>query len=613
MKMTKSIIAFMLVVLLLVGCAAPATQTPAAQEPVGDSTASNAPAEEKTDASTAEEAYTSLDDFVLFDAEGVLTKTGRDAKGTTGVVSSGKYEASKIGKEIMEKGGNAVDAAVAVGFALGLAEPNSSGLGGGGFMTLRTEDGQTFFIDFRERAPMAATPDMWQSYTDADGKSHVIGDQNKEGGKSVGIPGNVAGLLYALDNYGTMSRAEILTPIIELAKKGVTVTPTLSNDMKNNYDKLLLYSESGDIFLKEIDGIKYPYEIGENFKNPEYAKALELIMDQGTDVFYKGEMAEAIVASVNKYGGLFTMEDMANYQVEVVEPVKGTYRGYEIVSSPTPSSGGTIVLEILNILENFDLPSMADNSAEELHLFSEAFKLAYADRGQYMGDPKFVEVPLKGLMSKKYAKKLADKIDLKVSTENVLPDDPWMFEHEDTTHYSVADNKGNIVAVTQTVNYIFGSKVAVPGYGFVMNDEMADFVTQPDHPNSIAGGKTPLSSMTPTIVLKDGKPFAVLGTPGGTTIISTVAQIISNLVDHDMGMQEAIDAPRIKGYNKNTITLETRISADVIAELEAMGHVVKPSEEWNRSFGSVNAVKYLEDGTLDGGADPRRDGKALGY
>ncbi len=613
MKMTKSIIAFMLTVLLLVGCAAPATQTPAAQETSGDTVALTNEASEPTGDKASEDAYTSLDDFVLFDADGVLSTTGRDAKGTTGVVSSGKYEASKIGKEIMEKGGNAVDAAVAVGFTLGLAEPNSSGLGGGGFMTLRTEDGQTLFIDFRERAPMAATPDMWQSYTDAEGKSHVIGSQNYEGGKSVGIPGNVAGLLYALDNYGTMSRAEILAPIIELANKGVTVTPTLSNDMKNSYDKMLLYSESGDLFLKEIDGIKYPYEIGENFKNPEYAKALELIAAQGTDVFYKGEIAEAVVASVNKYGGVFTMEDMANYEVEVVEPVKGTYRGYEIVSSPTPSSGGTIVLEILNILENFDLPSMADNSAEELHLFSEAFKLAYADRGEYMGDPKFVDVPLEGLMSKDYAKKLADKIDLNVSTENVLPDDPWMYEHEDTTHYSVADNKGNIVAVTQTVNYLFGSKVAIPGYGFVMNDEMADFVTQPDHPNSIAGGKTPLSSMTPTIVLKDGKPFAVLGTPGGTTIISTVAQIISNLVDHDMGMQEAIDAPRIKGYNKNTITLETRISADVISELEAMGHIIKPSEDWNRSFGSVNAVKYLEDGTLDGGADPRRDGKALGY
>jgi gamma-glutamyltranspeptidase/glutathione hydrolase len=239
--------------------------------------------------------------------------------------------------------------------------------------------------------------------------------------------------------------------------------------------------------------------------------------------------------------------------------------------------------------------------------------MAYADRGAYMGDPKYVDVPLKGLLSKDYAAKLAKKIDVNTAAENVMPDDPWMFEHEDTTHYSVADKAGNIVSVTMTVNYIFGSKVAVPGYGFVMNDEMADFVVQADHPNSITGGKTPLSSMSPTIVLKDGKPFAVVGTPGGTTIISTVAQIISNLVDHDMGMQEAIDAPRIKGFANNTITVESRLDPEVISSLEDMGHIIDMSSEWNRSFGSVNAIKFAEDGVLDGGADPRRDGKALGF
>jgi gamma-glutamyltranspeptidase/glutathione hydrolase len=612
MTFTKKLIAIFLTMMLLAGCSAPATQT---TESSGDSAAvTETTTTETTETeAAAEDTYSSLDDFVLFDEQGVLTTTGRGDTGENGVVSSGKYEASKIGRAIMEKGGNAVDAAVAVGFTLGLAEPNSTGVGGGGFMTLHTESGDTLFIDFRERAPMAATPDMWQTYTNADGKTVVIGNQNTDGGKSVGIPGNVAGLLYALENYGTMSREEVLQPVIDLCKAGITVSPTLSGDMKNNYDKMMLYSECGDIFLKNIDGIKYPYEIGENFINEDYAHTLELIAEEGSDVFYKGEIAEAIVASVNKYGGLFTMEDMANYQVEVTEPVQGTYRGYEIISSPTPSSGGTIVLEILNILENFDLPSMEDNSVEELHLFSEAFKLAYADRGEYMGDPKYVDVPLTGLMSKDYAAKLAAKIDLETAAENVMPDDPWMFEHEDTTHYSVADASGNIVSVTMTVNYIFGSKVAVPGYGFVMNDEMADFVVQADHPNSIAGGKTPLSSMSPTIVLKDGEPFAVVGTPGGTTIISTVAQIISNLVDHDMEMQEAIDAPRIKGFANNEIKVESRLDADVIAGLEAIGHTVETTSEWDRSFGSVNAIKFTDDGILDGGADPRRDGKALGF
>lgn len=576
---------------------------------------SSAPAaSSSTSGSATDASYTSLDDFVLWGDDLSLTKTGRDATGSTGVVSAGKYEASKIGKIIMEQGGNAVDAAVAVGFTLGFAEANATGLGGGGFMTLHiAETGEDLFINFRESAPAAATPDMWQTYTDADGNTKVIGNQNWVGGKSAGVPGFVAGLLYALDNYGTMTREQVLAPVIELANKGLTVTPTLANDMKNSYDSLTLFAESGEIFLKDVDGMKLPYEVGETFKNPDYAKTLELISEQGADVFYKGEIAESIVANANKYGGVFTMEDLANYEVEVMKPVVGSYRGYDIISSPSPSSGGTIVLEILNILENFDLPSMEDCSEEELHIIAEAFKLAYADRGEYMGDTKFVDVPINGLLSKDYAKKLAGKIDAEVALENVLPDDPWMFEHEDTTHYSVADAKGNMVSVTSTVNGYFGSSVAVDGYGFVLNNEMADFVVGPDHPNSIAGNKTPLSSMSPTIIMKDGKPFAVLGSPGGTTIIATVAQVVSNLIDHGMTMQEAVDAPRISGFRNNTISYETRIGEDVIAELTEMGHICNPNDEWNRSFGSVNAVRYAEDGTLDGAGDPRRDGKALGF
>lgn len=563
----------------------------------------------------AQEGYTSLDDFQLWDENGVVLRTGRSATGTQAVVASGKYEASKIGIQILEAGGNAIDAAVAVGFALGFAEPNATGVGGGGFMTLRlASTGETVFIDFRERAPSAASPEMWQTYTDANGNTAVIGSQKTLGGKSSGIPGEVAGMLYALENYGTMSREEVLGPVAELARAGLTVSPTLNSDMMNSYDTMLLYSESGDLFLKDIDGMKMPYEVGEVFKNPEYAKLMEKIIAEGRDGFYKGEVAKAIVDTVNKYGGLFTMEDMANYEVEVLEPIKGTYRGYEIISSPPPSSGGTIIVQILNILENFDLPSMEDNSAEELHLISEAFKMAYADRGEYMGDVKFVDVPLDGLVSKDYAKLLSEKIDPNVAMENVMPDDPWMFEHEDTTHFSVADKEGNIVAVTQTVNYVFGSKVAIPGWGFVMNNEMDDFVVGADHPNSIAGNKTPLSSMSPTVILTpEGEPYAVLGSPGGTTIIAAVAQVISNLIDHGMTMQEAVDAPRISGYNNNTISYESRIDPEEIAKLEAIGHICEASDDWNRSFGSVNAVRYAPDGTLDGAGDPRRDGKALGF
>lgn len=562
---------------------------------------------------TADADYTSLDDFVLFDESNQLLREGRGDTGENGVVASGKYEASKIGRDIIEQGGNAVDAAVAVGFALSLVEPNATGIGGGGFMTMHTADGETIFLNFREKAPSNATPDMWATVENEEGKERVIGNQKILGGKAVGIPGNVAGWLYALENYGTMSREEILAPVIELAKNGITVTPTLALDMSGEYDNLLKYSESGDIFLKEVDGIKYPYEVGEVFKNPDFAKTLEIIAKDGAEAFYEGEIAQAMVDVVNKYGGVFTMEDLANYEVEVLEPVHTNYRGYDIYSSPSPSSGGTIVAEILNIVENFDLSEMDFDSPERMHIFADAFSMAYADRGEYMGDVKFVQVPIDGLLSKDYAKKLAEKIEPDKAITEPLPDDPWMFEHEDTTHYSVVDKEGNIVSLTSTVNYYFGSKVGVPGYGFVMNNEMDDFVTGHDHPNSIAGGKTPLSSMSPTIILKDGKPFAALGSPGGTTIISTVAQVISNLIDYDMGMQEAVDAPRIKGFKEGTITFEDRFSEESIERMEEIGHTMEKTDEWDRSFGSVNAVLYKEDGQLEGAGDPRRDGKALGF
>lgn len=558
----------------------------------------------------ADDSYTSLDDFILWNEDGSLTTSGRDATGQNAVVSSGKYEASKIGRTIIENGGNAVDAAVAVGFALGLVEPNATGLGGGGFMTMRSaETGEIKFINFRECAPAAATPEMWQ--LDSEGK--VIGSQKTSGGKAVGVPGTVAGLLYALENYGTMSRDDVLAPIIELAEKGFTVTPTFANDMNNTYDKLTLYSESGKIFLKDVDGMLLPYDVGDNFVNKDYAKTLNLIAKDGAEVFYKGEIARAMVSAVQKYGGLMTMEDLANYQVEVMEPVHGTYRGYDIYSSPSPSSGGTIVLEILNILENFDIPSMEHDSAEKQHLMASAFAMAYADRGEYMGDTKYVDVPVNGLIDKEYAAKLAKKIDLNAAMTNVMPDDPWMFEHEDTTHFSVADKDGNIVSVTFTVNGYFGAAVAADGYGFVLNNEMDDFNTGAGHPNSIAGGKTPLSSMSPTIIMKDGKPFAAIGSPGGVTIIAAVAQICSNLIDQGMTMQEAVDAPRIKGYRDCALDYEGRFSDETIAEMESKGWTMNISDEFNRSFGSVNAVRYAEDGSLDGAGDPRRDGKALGF
>ena len=545
-------------------------------------------------------------DWKPYDKNGDMIRTDRGATGKVGVVSTSKVEASRIGAEILRKGGNAIDAAVAAGFALGVVEPNSSGLGGGGFMLIRiAKTGETVFIDFRERAPQKSSPEMWTVGTD--GK--VVGNQKLEGGKAAAVPGEVAGLLYALENYGTMSREQVIRPAANLAKNGFYVTPTLSNDMKSQFDKLEKYPESAKVFLNQ-EGL--PYEVDDLFTNPDMAKTLDIIIKNGKDGFYKGEVAEAIVKTLNKYDGLYTMEDLANYKPLVRQPVKGTYRGYEIISSPSPSSGGAIVIEILNILENFDIGSLKVNSPEYLHLFSEAYKLAYADRAKYMGDSDYTPVPMKGFVSKKYAKEIAKDIDLKVSHDSKAHD-PWLYESEDTTHYSIADKEGNMVAITKTVNGLFGNSVVVDGYGFVMNNEMDDFVLGAGHPNSVAPRKTPLSSMSPTIVLKDGKPFMVLGSPGATKIISTVSQVISRVIDHKMGMQDAIDAPRLWDNTSNKINVETRIPDETLKQLEAMGHKTNKTSEWDRGMGSVQGVLYKADGTLEGGADPRRDGKALGF
>lgn len=547
-----------------------------------------------------------LQDWKPFDENGEMKRSDRDAIGEFGVVSTSKFEASKIGRDILIKGGNAIDAAVAAGFALGVVEPNSSGIGGGGFMVIRSaKTGETVFIDFRERAPKKSKPEMWE--VGPDGK--VIGNQKDEGGKAAGIPGEVAGLLYALEKYGTMSREEVIRPAVNLAKNGFIVTPTLSADMKNKFDKLEKYPETAKVFLT-AEGL--PYEVGENFKNKDMAKTLEIIIKKGKDGFYKGEVAEAIVKTLNKYDGVFTMEDLANYKPLIKKPVVGNYRGYEIISSPSPSSGGAIVIEILNILENFNVGALKVNSPEYLHLFSEAYKLAYADRAKYMGDSAYVPVPMKGFISKAYAKEVAKSIDLNKAKDGVAHD-PWIYESQDTTHYSIADKEGNMVSVTKTVNGLFGNSVVASGYGFVLNNEMDDFVTGAGHPNSIEAGKAPLSSMSPTVVLKDGKPFMVLGSPGGTKIISTVSQVISRVIDHGMSMQEAIDTPRLYDNTSNKMGIETRVSNDVIKKLEEMGHIVVKTSDWDRGMGSVQGVLYKKDGTLEGGADPRRDGKALGF
>ena len=528
---------------------------------------------------------------------------GRDATGRNGVIATGRAECTEIGLDILKQGGNAVDAAVAVGFALGVCEQQSSGIGGGGFMTVRLANGDVFFIDFRDRSAAAASLDMWE----IDETGAVRNEENKIGGKAVAVPGDVKGLLYALDTWGTLSRGAVMAPAIEMAEDGFTVSHITSRDIKDAYRAIIRYDSTMAIYLDE-DGM--PYEAGDVITNPDLARTLFLIADQGKEVFYRGEIAEKIVAAVQADGGCLTLEDFADYDIHVTEPVHGTYRGYDIYSSNLPSSGGTIIIEMLNILENFDVGSLDPESPAYFHLLSEVMKLCYADRAKYMGDPEYVDVPVTGLTDKAYARALADVIDLNRS-QTYGAGDPWPFESDSTTGYSILDAAGNMVVVTKTVDATFASALVAEGTGILLNDTLYDFSTDPDSPNVVAGNKRPLSSMSPTLVVKDGQPVMALGAPGATRIISGVMQVITKVIDHGMDVQDAIDAVRMHD-DFGTLILERRVGEDVIDALRSMGHEVNASEVWF-TFPCVQAVARLDDGTLRGAADPRRDGKAAAY
>ena len=543
----------------------------------------------------------------LWDKENHLT---RDKRGTTGknvVVSSGKYEASQAGLEIIEACGNAIDAGVATGFALFVVEPNATGIACGGCMVIRNKDGNLSYIDFRETAPKAANPYMWN----LNSKGKVINKENLSGGKSVAVPGQVAGLIYAFEKYGSgkLTLEEVMTPAINLAQNGFYVTPTLLKDMKSVEEMMAKYPELKSLVLKEDNSY---YKVGELYKNEKLANTLKLIAKEGKDGFYTGEVAQSIVDSAKKYGGIITLDDLANYKVEESKPLEGTYRGKKIISSPLPSSGGTHVIQSLNILENFDMSKYQIYSPQRIHLLSETFKMVFADRAKYMGDPNYIDVPTNGLLSKDYAKTLANTIDMNKSHKS-REHDPWIYEHEDTTHYSVADKEGNMVAITQTINWTFGSGVVVDDYGFVLNNEISDFAVEADSPNCVDSGKKPLSSMSPTIILnEDDTPFMVLGSPGGARIIPTVTQVISNVIDYNMDIQQAIDTYRMYDNTKNKLIYEEGLTRETISKLKAMGHKVEQYEEgYSKHFGAVQGVVYGDD-LLTGGADSRRDGKALG-
>lgn len=539
----------------------------------------------------------------------------RPVKAFNGMVVSSDSLATKVGVEILKKGGNAVDAAVAVGFALAVTYPQAGNIGGGGFMVIRMANGETVTIDYREKAPIKAHENMF-----LDENGNFIPEKSQIGHLSVGVPGSVAGLLLALEKYGTMSRKEVLNPAIELAEKGFIVNEGLAKAFKNAFEHFKKFPSTMKYFSKNGE----PYKEGDLLVQKDLAKVLKLIRDKGRNGFYKGKVADLIVAEMKRGGGIITHEDLEKYQPVIRKPVIGNYRGYEIISMGPPSSGGVCLIELLNILENFDLKKYGFASSHTIHYLVEAMKRVYADRAEYLGDPDFVEIPLDKLLSKEYAKEIASQIDTFYATpsskiiRSVSP--PKDGTH--TTHYSVADKWGNVVSVTTTINSYFGSMVVVDGAGFFLNNEMDDFSAKPGVPNqfgllgnkanSIQPGKRMLSSMTPTIVLKNAKPFLVLGSPGGSTIITSVLQVILNVIDFEMNIQEAVDAPRIHHqWYPDEIYYERRgLPFDVVENLKKRGHKLVERHGFQ---GEVQAILIDENGVKYGSADPRGYGFAMGY
>jgi len=532
----------------------------------------------------------------------------QDATARRGMVASAHPLASRAGVEVLRAGGNAVDAAVAAALALNVVEPHASGIGGGGFMMVRTAEGKAAMISFREKAPAAATPGLF--YPGGKLNKHWV----EHGGRSVAVPGALAGYRLAMDRYGTKPWSEVFQAAIRYAREGFEIREKLAGFISSEREVLCAYSASAAVFLP--DG--QPMAAGQVLKNPDLAATLERIAREGPEAFYQGQVARAIVAAVTSDGGVMTLEDLANYKASILEPVRGSYRGYEILSSPPPSSGGTHVIQLLSIMENFDVSKLGHNRLEYLHTLAEAMKWAYADRERYMADPAFVKVPVERIIDKAYTKQISTRIKANAATDAVYPgwkEDPS--KPGNTTHLCVVDAWGNVVSMTQTINHEFGSGMVVPGCGFLLNDEMADFSFEEGSVNSVQGGKRPLSSMSPSIVLKDGKPVLALGTPGGTRIITALTQILINVLDFGMSIDEAIEAPRFHCYSTGgkaaALNVESRIPEATREALERLGHEVKIRGAYDKYFGGAQGILISKDGLLIGGADSRRDGACDGY
>ena len=533
-----------------------------------------------------------------------------------GMVSSQEAYATQAGLEVLKEGGNAIDAAVTVGFTLAVTLPRAGNLGGGGFMLVHlAKEQQTLALDYREKAPLAATSDM---FLDAVGE--VEPEKSRYSYLSIGVPGTVAGLTMALEKYGTISLERALKPAIELAEQGFPVSEDLHNSLIQAQERMQASPASMAIFYKP-GGI--PYEVGEILVQKDLANSLRLIAREGSQAFYQGEIAEAIAADMTAQGGLITKADLVAYQPVIREPIRGTYRGYEVYSMPPPSSGGIHLVQMLNILEGFPIRELGHNTAQTIHLMAETMKLAYADRSKFLGDTDFVSVPIAGLISKNYASELRRRINVNQATnsQKIAPGNPnQLVESNDTTHYSVMDKYGNAVANTYTLNFSYGSHRTAAETGILLNNEMDDFSAKPGVPNALGliGGefngiepeKRMLSSMTPTIVMQKGKPYLVTGSPGGGRIITTVLQILLNVIDHKMNIATATNAVRVHHqWLPDELRVEQGLNGDTIGLLRKKGHQISVQD----AMGSTQSIMYVGN-SFEGASDPRRVGAlTLGY
>jgi len=534
-----------------------------------------------------------------------------DYIGKKGLVVAAHPEAVKAGIGILKKGGNAVDAAIATAFALNAAEPFASGIGGGGFMVVYLAKGKrTTVINFREKAPAKAHASMYLE------KGDVRDTWRKSHGLAVAVPGALAGWVYALEKYGTMKMENVMESGIRIAEQGIPVSPTFSQINKDEYEKILLNAGESSPYLNE--GL--PYEPGDIYRNPELARTFRHLASQGWQDFYSGHIAQGVIDAVHDSGGIMSLEDLARYSPVEQPPLEGRYKGYTLCTVPPPSSGGAHIIQLLNIMSHWPVREWGFHSNLYIHHLSEAFRFIFADKARYMGDPDFTDIPLQELLSMDYAGQIASRIHPGQLQKNY----PCGSFHKDqmaktnTTHLSVVDGQGNIVSLTQSINDFFGAGIVPEKWGFLLNNEMADFSPYPGSVNSPGPYKRPVSSMGPLVLFKKDEPFLVLGSPGGTRIFTSLTQIIINVIEFGMTLDEAIEAPRFFTYSSDgrakSLFVESRIPSHVLQTLEKMGHTLEVRKAYDNYFGGAQGILIdIDNNVLYGGADSRRDGSGAGY